>query len=785
MPTKTRRQRAFLVDPGLVVTLLLATLAAWPLLTRASLPTFTDAEMHVYRTYEIISAWQAGVLYPRWAPDLFYAYGYPVFHYYAPLSYYLGAGYGLLFDGATAAAVAGVKFVLVASAYLGALGMYAFARDRWGGLAGLVSAAAYAFAPYMVYIDPHARGDAPETLAIALAPWLLWAFARLRRTASPGDVVIAGAFLAALIVSHNLMALVFFGLLLAWLAWDVVFGHMFFGAWVIGARPSSAAARKQVIGALAAAVGLGLGLSAFMWLPAVLERNAVQFRNVASGTYFDFRRYFIDVGELFAPAQIFDLGATQMRFHYSVGIAQAALAALGVLTVFRPRLRRLSVLFFSFAGMGLLYLMLPASRAVWEAIRPMAFFQFPTRFLGPAAVVLGVLAGAALGWADVLPWHWSRPAMAATAVAACLSAALPLLYPPDWPDFGPVAAQRILDTELNGRGIGTTSANDFLPVAAVVVPGPQASLLASYASGLVDKLNHATLPAGTTAEVVEHGPQHDRFRVSGGAEFVLRVFTFYFPGWTAYVDGQRTGIMPSEPEGWITLWVPPGTRDVLVRLEDTPVRRLAWGVSALALAAAAALVVWRMRLRLTRPRPEPLAPRPAAALALVVIAGFVLHWAGDQAGWWRVHSTGTQALVAQTKRFAALENNVALLGFDLPRPSARPGGMVPVTLYWKATAPVPVNLRVFIHLIGPDGQLWGQSDKWNPADFPTGRWPLDRYVRDEHEMVLRPDAPAGLYRIVAGLWDGETGQRMRVLDASGRPAGQDGVLLVDRFEVRP
>ena len=25
-------------------------------------------------------------------------------------------------------------------------------------------------------------------------------------------------------------------------------------------------------------------LSAFMWLPAVLERDAVQFRNVASGT---------------------------------------------------------------------------------------------------------------------------------------------------------------------------------------------------------------------------------------------------------------------------------------------------------------------------------------------------------------------------------------------------------------------------------------------------------------------------------------------------------------------
>ena len=76
------------IDPAWVVVFGLATLAAWPLLTRHSLPTFTDAEMHVYRTYEILAGWRAGVPYLRWAPDLFYAFGYPVFHYYSPLSYY-------------------------------------------------------------------------------------------------------------------------------------------------------------------------------------------------------------------------------------------------------------------------------------------------------------------------------------------------------------------------------------------------------------------------------------------------------------------------------------------------------------------------------------------------------------------------------------------------------------------------------------------------------------------------------------------------------------------------
>ncbi|MCC7361623.1 MAG: hypothetical protein IT317_19220 [Anaerolineales bacterium] len=782
MPTSPRRP--FRADPGLLVALLLATLAAWPFLTRASLPTFTDAEMHVYRTYEILAGWQGGVSYLRWAPDLFYAFGYPVFNYYAPLSYYLGAAYGAIFGGSVAPAVAGVKFVLVASAYLGAVGMYLFVRDRWGGLAGVVSAAAFTFAPYLLYIDPHARGDSPETLAIALAPGVLWAFARLRRTASPGDIAIAAVSLAALVTAHNLMALVFFGLLLAWLAWDVVFGQMFFGAWVQRGQPSTAATRWPAVRALGRAVLLGLCLSAFMWLPAVLERDAVQFRNVAAGTYFDFRRYFIGVPELFGPTLIFDLGATQMRFNYGLGVAQWVLGLLGLLTVFRPRLRRLSVLFFAFAALALVYLMLPASIAVWETVSPMAFFQFPYRFLGPAAVVLGVLAGAALGWADYLPWKRARLAAAVVAVAGCLLAAMPQLSPPAWGDFGRADAGRILETELNGRGIGTTSANDFLPVGALVVPPPQMSLIDSYAAGLVDKVNHATLPAGTTVTVAEHGPQHDRFNVRGQNEFVLRLYTFWFPGWKAYVDGRPVPIVLSEPEGWITLTVPPGDHDVLVRLEDTWPRLLGWALAASAVIGLAVFVVWRLRLPVTPPARDELPWRPAAlALTLVVLGGLGLRTVAVGLGWWQVHSYGRDVLVAQVQHYAPLQNNVALLAYDLPEPSARPGDEVPVTLYWKALAPVPVNLRVFVHLIGPDGQLWGQSDKWNPADFPTGRWPLDRYVRDEHEALLRPDAPPGRYQVWVGLWDPATNQRMPLLDEAGRPTGQDSILLTDAFEV--
>ena len=76
---------------GPEVTLLaVGALAVWPLL-RAGYPTIGDGLNHFYRLVEFEHLLQHGVLFPRWAPDLGYGYGYPLFNYSPPLAYYLGA----------------------------------------------------------------------------------------------------------------------------------------------------------------------------------------------------------------------------------------------------------------------------------------------------------------------------------------------------------------------------------------------------------------------------------------------------------------------------------------------------------------------------------------------------------------------------------------------------------------------------------------------------------------------------------------------------------------------
>src|SRR5260370_10697032 len=117
------------VDPGLVAALAFACVSAWPLLSHPSLPLETDAHHHIDRVSEILAAWREGILYTRWAPDFYYNYGYPVFNFYAPFAHYLAAAYGSFFGP-----VAGVKFVMGLSTFVGTFGVYLFGPASWGRL---------------------------------------------------------------------------------------------------------------------------------------------------------------------------------------------------------------------------------------------------------------------------------------------------------------------------------------------------------------------------------------------------------------------------------------------------------------------------------------------------------------------------------------------------------------------------------------------------------------------------------------------------------------------------
>lgn len=770
------------IDVGWGVVGLMATLAVWPFLTRPGLPTLTDAELHAYRTYEIISAWQAGLPYLRWAPDLFFGFGYPLFNYYAPLTYYLGAAYGVFGGGA----VAGVKFVFVLSAYLGTLGIYQLARDQWGSLAGVVSAVVYAFSPYIVYMDPHARGALPETFALALTPWVWWALKRLSRRPTGDSIATAAIIVAALFLSHNLMPWLGVAVGLAWVVWEDVIWPRWTGDLQARVLPELKSLLK-----IGGALLLGIGLTSFMWLPAMLERDAVQYQNAFQAKDSGFT--FVSAEELFSPVSPTDMDSPDLHFwKFRLGLPQWLLGLVGVMSLGWAKASRSTTLFFTSVALAGLFFILPISGPVWAAVGPLRYLQFPWRLLGLVALALSLLAGAATHWAKTWPWLESRWVFSLTAVTACLWGAAPLLNPLPWSNVGPLTLQRMFALERSGIwGIGTTHDGEFLPIGVQAKPIPQASVFESYDAGHVDKIDHARLPPTTQVTLLDHSPNRDEFLIEGQTDFTLRVFTFYFPGWIAYLDEVKTPIAPADPEGWITVAVPTGTHTLRLRFEDTWPRRWGWWLSGWSGLIGLGVVAWEMGhplAKLSRRPVETLSWRWGLSFMVVLTMGFALRLWDDHAdaGRWRGESELAATLEADYPLQARLEDNLVLVGFDLPQTQAQPGAQVPLTLYWQAQAPIPADLSVFVHFLGPDGQLWGQSDKINAVTFfPTSRWPFNRVMVDAHSATLRPEAPPGEYQVVAGMWDRVTGVRRHLLDADGAPTALDGVVLTTTFRVQP
>lgn len=123
------------------------------------------------------------------------------------------------------------------------------------------------------------------------------------------------------------------------------------------------------------------------------------------------------------------------------------------------------------------------------------------------------------------------------------------------------------------------------------------------------------------------------------------------------------------------------------------------------------------------------------------------------------------------------------LAYRSPAPRAEAGATVAVPLEWAVAAPVDTAYAVFLQLLDADGRLVAQAD----GDPVNGLHAFTQFVPgepvdDEHALLIPADAPPGAYRLIVGLYDRDTGQRLRV--ARGSDAGADAHQLAT-IEVVP
>jgi hypothetical protein len=108
---------------------------------------------------------------------------------------------------------------------------------------------------------------------------------------------------------------------------------------------------------------------------------------------------------------------------------------------------------------------------------------------------------------------------------------------------------------------------------------------------------------------------------------------------------------------------------------------------------------------------------------------------------------------------------------------------VTLTLYWHAVRPPADDYTVFIHLLGPEGNVVAQADSQpDKGQYPTSYWDEGEQVSDTYELTLPADLPGGDYRLQAGMYRLATGERLPATQTNGE-AWPDNAILLRTYHV--
>ena len=569
------------IDPHVWLVIAFSAFAVLPLAGPDYFFNAHDAPNSVFFLTEFDAALRDGVWYPGWATDQALGYGYPTFVLYPPLAYYVAEGFHLL--GATK--VVAIKWTWALATVAAGLAMYAYARHVMGRRRGLLAAVVYVYVPYHL-ADIYVRAALAEYCAFVWMPLALLAFHRLVEGITLRRLGLAGLTYGALWLTHNPTGLVFTPLLAAYVLFRLLAENV---PW----RKRLARAGSALAGAL-----LGLGLASALLLPNLFERSYINQEQWVRAGY-NYALHFVYPAHLLSPTWGYAPGQPGVEGVMSFQLGAVPLLLAMVATVaawWRPVKERAAILFFASATLLILFFMSPLSAPLWELLPIASLIQFPWRLLALTAVTLAILSGFAISNPESPVPHGAgnrNEVRASSLDAPVLILALVALlgsFPYTLPQYTPIPESAegpllSIEFELEYTDMrGMTAWTQEMP--------SDSPLVEQYLAG--DSLVTAEAVAPDAAiEMIRAGGASDELWVRSPGGTALQFYTYYFPGWRVYVDGERLpegALRPEGVHGLLTVDIPAGEHHVLVRWGDTPLRLIGKSLALACLLLALVLV---------------------------------------------------------------------------------------------------------------------------------------------------------------------------------------------------
>ena len=767
-----------------------------PFLSWTSVACTHDGHLHYHRVTALKVAWQNGLYFPRWVPDLAFGYGFPFFFYRESIPLYL-----TLFPHLLGMPLPAAENLFYAACILfGGFFTYQWVRDIAGMVPATVAAVAYMAAPYIL-IDALIRGNSPESMALAMVPLLLWSGRRHMIGGRRRWFTIFVISFAIFSLSHNISLLIYT---------PVIFVYMLIVGWqekldwrLVGWR-------------LIPAFGLALGMTAWYTGSALLEMDSVTLSLTTSNRNNSFAFNYTTLAEIFAPVILSDPSLQNPPLPIRLGWIPSLLAMIGAvrLLVLRrgSREQRWHGWLMVAAAAVFIFMSLPPSDWLWSNLPLIKFVQFPWRFTGRAALPLAVLAGLAfandcrvIDDSKMLGGRWLHPdevrpsslpsvmvsGFAVLAVCLLVLEAVPYLYTRECREGPYPTVLDIFEYERNTGMVGVDPVGGYFPVTVAVRP-TETPLEADYAAGIApQRFDTTRLPAGAELISADYGNNRATIQLQTDEPFTGRYLSFAYPGWKVSADGQMLDITPSDPEGLITFQVPAGTQQLDIWFGWTTFRLLLAIASILCLMLLLGMWHWRLK-PYNPPFINALDHAGTGRKWQQVVDAELGHY--KILGWIAV--AGAILLVSkfllidrqltplhrasppQTAVLSAGE--ISYIGYQVDRATAESGGIFNIDIGLRSNVVPQRRYQTGVRLVGAEGQTWSVTDLERPRiyeDLPfTTYWLIDDWGWDSWEISILSGTPPGLYDIELTLFDLDTLRPETLTAPDGSVVGPTAVI---------
>lgn len=507
-------------------------------LLRPGLPPTHDGEYHVIRFYEFDKTLRAGDWYPRWASDLNNGYGVPLFNYVYPLPNYFASFlhlFGISFIDA-------FKLNMFVATIIGGIFFYLWSRQYWGDIGGVISAVFYIFSPYK-FVDIYIRGSVGEVWALAFFPAFLWAVTNVVKEKNKKFMILSGLFLALIIFSHNILALMFFPFVLSYILFLILVS-----------KEKLYAVRHTLF-----AIFLGLGLSAIFWIPALFEQQFVTGLQI-----YDVEKNFPEFYQLLIPSwgSGFSQGSLEGQTSFQIGMANLIAVLVSIVFLLfsykknKNKEAAFVTVFFLVWFLFVFFLFLKESLFIWKHVPFMNFFQFPWRFLSLEILICAFLAG------NIVKFSENKIILAVIIFLPFvlgIGYAEPAFYHDRKDNYYITRSNFIDGTNSPGDLFNTVWFNKKLKKSKAKIVTENGSISSMY-------INKTTY----------------RFDLDTESTTRITVNTAYFAGWKGSIDKKEIDIIPDK-NGLIAFFVPKGKHNIEIQLKDTFVRTISETISSLSI----------------------------------------------------------------------------------------------------------------------------------------------------------------------------------------------------------